>query len=134
MWNVEDFHLLLALLASRHSYVIPIWDITVNVHLCHHYWEEGTEVRPKHEYYIEYLWDFFLTNPTLVSTHFWIWKNELFKHANFLLMIEIRRLFSIVPFTYSKLQSKHECRMNSRFHFQLNSTYTATISTLNLFL
>ena len=41
---------------------------------------------------------------------------------------------SFVPFAYSKFQSKYECRMNSRFHFQLNSTYTATISTLNLFL
>ena len=74
-----------------------------------------------------------LSNPTPVVTHFWIWKNQLLKHkkcANFVLMIDI----SFVPFAYSKFQSKYECRMNSRFHFQLNSTYTATISTLNLFL
>ena len=44
-----------------------------------------------------------LSNPTPVVTHFWIWKNQLLKHkkcANFLLVIDIKRLFSFVPFAY----------------------------------
>ena len=63
-----------------------------------------------------------LSNPTPVVTHFWIWKNQLLKHkkcANFLLMIDIKRLFSSICIFEISIKT----RMSNEFSISFSTQF-----------